>query len=135
MLNLGKRTLVRTAGLLAIGVLAYAASVVTTTEQVRAQIDVGDYWLFQPQQTGPVGRAYCNAGHTAEYWAYTTGEYRFPNSSNGPGNRGHIDFERVSGGSYATYAAFKTAVRALPEMAGKTILFQNHSVAEETITN
>ena len=122
------RNMARTAGFLAIGALACTASLFST----RAD---GDFWLYQPQQSGPVGRAWCNPARTVEYWAYVVGEYQFSSAENGPGQRWNLGAEATPSGGYASYDSFKTAVRALPQFAGKSIRFQNHSMIEEVDNN
>ena len=129
------RNLARTAGLLAIGALACTASLLTGRAEVSAQVGTGDFWLFQPQQPGPVGRAWCNPARTVEYWAYVVGEYQFSSAENGPGQRWNLGVEATPSPGYANYASFKTAVRALPQFAGKSIRFQNHSMIEEVVNN
>jgi hypothetical protein len=126
------RNLLRAAGIAACALAACVASIATAPTRAGAQIDEGEFALFQPQQQAPVGRAWCNADRTVEYWAYVVGEYAFPLQGNG-GWR--LDATRVSGTSYSSFAQFRAAVLALPQMAGKKILFQDHSVTEQTVVN
>ncbi len=114
---------------------ALCISVVATHNTANAQIDNGGYWLYQPHQSAPVGRAWSSSNRTTEYWAYVVGEYCFPDQQNVEPNQWRLQASYASPQSYASFAEFKSAVLALPEMAGKTILFQTHVVSEETIEN
>jgi hypothetical protein len=135
MRHLGMGSFARGAGFLALGLAVFAIGTATAAKKARAQIKDGDYWLYQPQQSTPVGRAYSNADHTAEYWAYVDGEYRFADTTNIPVNPWHLNAALASTTDYTSYASFKTAVLARAEFQGKTIVFQNHSVSEETVQN
>jgi hypothetical protein len=63
------------------------------------------------------------------------GEYQFSGSSNTSTNRACLNFEFVSTSNYLSLAAFEEDVLGLPEMVGKTIQFQAHVVASETVEN
>lgn len=110
-------------------------SLVTTRTAALAQVEVGGYWLFQPHQSAPVGRAWSNADRTNEYWAYIVGEYRFADEQSTGSAHWKLEASYASPQSYGSLAEFKSAVLALPEMSGKTILFQAHLVSEETVEN
>ena len=131
--TMGRGSIAFVAGVVAVGGLASSAAVLATPGVAHAQLFDSDFWLYQPQQTAPVGRAWSNPDRTVEYWAYVVGEYEFGGAANGPGNRWHLDAQRVPGSGYGSYAGFKAAVLALPEMQGKTILFQKHTATEETV--
>ena len=111
------------------------ASLLSRTTSVHAQVQSGDYWLYQPHQPAPVGRAWCNSDRTVEYWAYVNGEYEFGGASSGLSGRWRLEVEQVGSASYASFADFKDAVLDQPEIQGKTILFQNHQVSESVEVN
>lgn len=105
-----------------------ASLTVSSTPSARAQIGAGQFWVFQPAFGVPVGRAFCNAEHTVEYWAYDTSRYEFSSPDNGPQNRWTIEVQSAAGDLPATFAEFQAQVLALPEFAGKPMLFENHSI-------
>jgi hypothetical protein len=131
-----RQPLARWATYVVVGLLLTVGAMLRTTKQVHAQIDSGEFLLYQSHQSAPVGRAWSNSDRTVEYWAYIVGEYKLADTSNYDWNH-HWDLEavRVSGASYSNYSAFKTAILALSEMAGKQVRFQNHGVTEETVQN
>jgi hypothetical protein len=131
----GVRGFVRFAGIVAVSALACAAATAVAPPEARAQMAQGEYWLYQPQQGAPVGRAWANSDRSVEYWAYVVGEYEFADVTNVPANPWHLDLQRIGTGAYANFAAFKAAILAMPMMSGKTILFQSHVVTEETVEN
>lgn len=135
MRRLNRRGLVRSFAVLALIAAVCLASLVSAPQSAQAQIGFGEYGLFQPHQPGIVGRAWCNADRTVEYWAYVVGEYRWPDASNGPGNRAQLAFERAGGMQYPSFEAFQAAVRAMPQFQGKALEFENHSVVRSFVQN
>lgn len=134
------RTFGRWMSWVAAGAAAVAGGFVLTgavpgADPAAAQIRDGTYWLHQPHQQGPVGRAWCSGDGTTEYWAYVHGEYVWPGAGNGPSSPWRLDAARVAGSPFGSYEAWKDTVLDLPEFEGKTIVFQAHTVAEETVGN
>lgn len=81
---------------------ALCLSLVAPSGTANAQIDNGGYWLYQPHQSAPVGRAWSSADRTAEYWAYVVGEYRFPGPANVDSNRWQLHATYVSSQTYSS---------------------------------
>jgi len=117
------------------GASVAAVGVYRAPVDAEAQVRYGVYWLTQPHQPARVGRVWCNAVRTVEYWAYVDGEYRWADIGNQAANPWQLCAVRGEDASYASFAEFQAATCALPEFQGKALIFQNHSVLETVVQN
>lgn len=104
-------------------------------DRVAAQILPGEYHLHQPGTADPVGWAWRSGDGATEWWAYVDGSYSWAGSANGPSSRWRLDAEYVGAGNWANYAAWKNHVLLQSAAQGRTIVFQDHSICEETLSN
>jgi hypothetical protein len=114
-----------------LGGLALAASW-AQGPAVTAQCKPGEYVL---SQIGTVGWVYVSPDRSSEWWAYLDGSYRWADRTAVAEHRWNLAAEYVGAQAYPSFAAWKSAVLTRPEARGRTLVFQQHAVAEETVQN
>lgn len=116
-------------------VSAVAIELISHAKRVDAQVKPGEFALFQPGISNPVGWARINSDRTVEWWAYIEGSYTWADNTNTPSSRWHLEAEYDGPGSYASYAAWRADVLQRAAAQGHTVTFQNHTVTEDTVAN
>ena len=101
----------------------------------RAQVRIGEFELHQPGASGAVGFVACNADRTVEWWAYIDGTYSWGDASSTTANPWKLEAVRLGDTTASTFMEWRAEVLALSVMAGKRVVFQNHSVVETTVDN
>lgn len=112
--------------------IAGLATSLSNDSTVQAQMKPGEFTLHQ---SGLVGWVYVNSDRTVEWWAYIDGEYEWADSSSVGSNLWQLDAEYVGSTPWITYAAWKANVLQRAAADGKTIVFQQHAVTEESVEN
>ena len=108
---------------------------VVHADRAAAQMRPGEYALYQPGSSDPVGWVRVSGDHSAEWWAYVEGAYVWADSTNIPISPWHLESRYMGVGSWATYATWKSDVLQRSAAGGHTITFQNHAVTEESVNN
>lgn len=114
---------------------ATALNLFGATKDVQAQVDFGEYALFQPGSEGVVGWVVTNSDRSVEWWAYLDDAYVWANIASTPQNRWHLEAERVGGAGWSGFEAWKADVLSRPVTYGRHLVFQNHVVAESAVEN
>jgi hypothetical protein len=131
-MRLAHGSLVHVAGTTAIGVLGLIAAL-SPSSPAGAQCEGGEFTL--QQESGIVGWLYVNGDRTVEWWAYIDGLYHWGDASSTGSNTWHLEAEYLSAGSWGSYTAWKAAVLQRSPAQGHDIVFQQHAVIEETVSN
>jgi hypothetical protein len=119
----------------AVVLAAVAADLLSRTRTADAQLGDGEYCLYQPGNADPVGWVRVGGDHTQEWWAYIDGEYGWAGSANTSASPWHLTAVYTGSGGSGTYVSWKNDVLQRAPSQGRTIVFQNHSVAEEAVEN
>lgn len=112
-----------------------AADVVTNADRAAAQVQDGEYGLYQPGNSDPVGWARVSGDRTVEWWAYVDSAYSWADDTNTAASPWHLEARYIGPGNFATYPIWKADVLQRAAAQGHTIVFQDHSVAEESVEN
>jgi hypothetical protein len=126
-LNRLARTLVGVAGV----TLGVAVALLQSTD-ARAQCKGGEYAL---QQSGLVGWVYVNSERTIEWWAYLDEVYEWADTTSVGGNAWHLQAEYIGTGGWSSYAEWRSDVLQRSAAQGRTVVFQQHAVNAETVSN
>jgi hypothetical protein len=108
---------------------------VVGADRAVAQTLPGEYSLYQPGSSDPVGWVRVNGDRSVEWWAYVGESYAWADSTNTPASPWHLEARYVGSGAWPTYAIWKADVLQRAVAQGRTIVFQDHSVAEESVEN
>jgi hypothetical protein len=98
----------------------------------RAQIGPGE---FTQRQGGTVGWVCVSPDRTTEWWAYFDDVYRWADATCTSTNPWEAQAQFLGVGAYGSFAAWKADVLQRAAAQGRTIVFQQHSVAEESVEN
>jgi hypothetical protein len=90
---------------------------------------------FALRQTALVGWACAASDGSYEWWAYIDGTYTWATSASTSTNPWDLKAEYLGSGTYSSFDAWKSAVLLRPETSGKRVIFQRHSVTEESTQN
>ena len=112
-----------------------AIDAVVRADRAVAQLNAGEYGLYQPGASDPVGWVRVNGDRSVEWWAYVDDAYSWADSTNTVASPWHLEARYVGPGNFATYPMWKSDVLQRPAAQGETIVFQNHSVEEEAVEN
>jgi hypothetical protein len=121
----------RVAGVAVVAVVGLATAL-SNDSTVQAQLKPGEFALHQ---SGLVGWVYVNSDRTVEWWAYIDGLYEWADSSSVGSNQWQLDAEYIGSTPWITYSAWKANVLERAAADGKTIVFQQHAVTEESVEN
>jgi hypothetical protein len=101
-------------------------------ETARAQIGPGEFALHQG---GTVGWVCVSADRTTEWWAYFEDVYRWADATCTAASPWDAQAQYLGAGAYGSFAAWKADVLQRAAAQGRTIVFQQHAVAEESVEN
>lgn len=98
----------------------------------RAQIGPGEFAL---RQGGTVGWVCVSADRTTEWWAYFGDVYRWADATSTSSSPWGVEAQYIGVGAWGSFASWKADVLQRAAAQGRTIVFQQHSVAEEAVEN
>ena len=124
----------RTQFVAAVVAVAGFAAWIAGGSPAAAQCEGGDFIL--QQHGGTVGWVYANGDRSVEWWAYISDVYEWADSGSTSTNPWRLDAEYTGAGTgSSTYAEWKIDVLGRSAAQGHTILFQRHTVTEESVVN
>lgn len=114
---------------------AIAIAQFTDTERAIGQVNDGEHRIHQPGQPYAVAWVCSRADRTREWWAFIDETYTWGDTDATEQNPWNVSAVRIGNGTYANYTAWRTAVLARAETQGCTVVFQDHSITEDTVEN
>jgi hypothetical protein len=116
----------------ALGAVASVGAAIGDSSRASAQVMDGEFAL---RQSTVVGWACVSGDRSYEWWAYIDGVYDWADSTSTPASPWDLKAEYMGPGGWSSFDAWKSAVLQRPEAAGKRVVFQRHTVTEETTQN